>query len=99
MIEIINLTKSFGTHKVLENLNLTVRTGETMVIIGCSGAGKSVLLKHIIGILRPDSGQVLVNNRDISRLRGKAMDRARSMFGTGHVRRGRHWVCHRASYV
>ena len=54
MIEIINLCKSFGHHKVLDNLSLNIQTGETTVIIGRSGCGKSVLLKHIVGIMKPD---------------------------------------------
>lgn len=68
MIEIINLCKSFGGHEVLKNLNLTIAGGETQVIIGCSGCGKSVLLKTIVGLLPPDSGQVFVDNQDITRL-------------------------------
>ena len=65
MIEIINLCKAFGNNVVLDNLNLTLNTGETTVIIGRSGCGKSVLLKHIIGLMKPDSGQVLINGKDI----------------------------------
>ena len=72
MIEIINLSKSFNSHAVLENLNLTIQTGETLVIIGRSGCGKSVLLKHIIGLMRPDSGQVLVEGVDMTKLRGNS---------------------------
>ncbi|MBI4355493.1 MAG: ABC transporter ATP-binding protein [Candidatus Omnitrophica bacterium] len=81
MIEVINLTKSFGDHLVLDGANLTIKTGETMVIIGSSGCGKSVLLKHLIGLLRPDTGQVLVDGEDITRLRGKELDRLRLKFG------------------
>ncbi|MEI8012114.1 MAG: ATP-binding cassette domain-containing protein, partial [Candidatus Omnitrophota bacterium] len=60
MIEIIDLYKSFDKARVLNGLNLHVRPGETKVIIGRSGAGKSVLLKSILGILRPDSGQIRI---------------------------------------
>jgi phospholipid/cholesterol/gamma-HCH transport system ATP-binding protein len=81
MIELINLEKNFGGHQVLQHLNLTIQTGETMVIIGCSGCGKSVLLKHMIGLLKPDSGQVLVDQNDISQMRGEALDKMRSKFG------------------
>ena len=81
MIEIINLCKSFNGRKVLDNLNLTIQTGETMVIIGRSGCGKSVLLKHIIGIMKPDSGQVFIDGVDISRLEGKALNDLRMRFG------------------
>jgi phospholipid/cholesterol/gamma-HCH transport system ATP-binding protein len=81
MIEIINLCKSFGGHKVLDNLNLNIETGETTVIIGRSGCGKSVLLKHIIGLLRPDSGQVIINGRDVTRMDYKELNGLRMEFG------------------
>jgi len=68
MIEIINLTKSFGDNKVLDNLNLTINSGEVTVIIGRSGGGKSVLLKHIIGLLKPDLGQVIIDNKDVAKM-------------------------------
>lgn len=81
MIEIINLCKTFNRQTVLKNLNLTVQTGETMVIIGRSGCGKSVLLKHIIGLMRPDSGQILIDGVDIARLHGKELSKVRLKFG------------------
>ncbi len=81
MIEIINLCKSFDDHKVLDNLNLKIGTGETTVIIGRSGCGKSVLLKHIIGILKPNSGQVLIDGRDVAIMDDKELDRLRMRFG------------------
>jgi len=81
MIEIINLCKNFGEHKVLDNLNLTINTGETTVIIGRSGCGKSVLLKHIIGILKPDSGQVIVDGKDVTKLSSKELNAVRMKFG------------------
>ena len=81
MIEIINLCKSFGDHAVLENLNLSINTGETTVVIGRSGCGKSVLLKHIIGILKPNSGQVFIDGADITRLYGKRLNDVRMKFG------------------
>jgi len=81
MIEIINLCKSFNGKVVLDNLNLTIKTGETMVIIGRSGCGKSVLLKHIIGIMKPDSGQVFIDGVDISKLEGKSLNALRMKFG------------------
>ncbi len=64
MIEIKGIHKSFGTNHVLRGLDLTIRDGETLVIIGRSGCGKSVLLKHIIGITEPDAGQILIDSRD-----------------------------------
>jgi phospholipid/cholesterol/gamma-HCH transport system ATP-binding protein len=81
MIEIINLCKSFGDHKVLDNLNLSIKTGETTVIIGRSGCGKSVLLKHIIGLLKPDYGQVLVDGKDVTRMDEKELSALRLNFG------------------
>ena len=81
MIEIINLCKSFGNNKVLENLNLNINTGETTVIIGRSGCGKSVLLKHIIGVMKPDSGQIFIDGKDITKLYGNALNETRMKFG------------------
>ncbi|MBN1353609.1 MAG: ABC transporter ATP-binding protein [Candidatus Omnitrophica bacterium] len=81
MIEIINLCKSFGKHRVLDNLNLMIERGETTVIIGRSGCGKSVLLKHIIGLLKPDSGQIFIDGKDITRLSTKELNDIRLKFG------------------
>ena len=81
MIEIINVSKSFDGHKVLDNLNLTIKTGESTVIIGRSGCGKSVLLKHIIGLLKPDSGHVLIDGKDITRMDEKELSAVRLKFG------------------
>ncbi len=81
MIEIKGLSKSFGNHKVLDNLNLTIRTGETMVIIGRSGCGKTVLIKHIIGVLKPDTGEIIIDGRDITKLDGNDLDELRLKFG------------------
>ena len=81
MIEIVNLCKSFNGHKVLDNLNLNIKTGETTVIIGRSGCGKSVLLKHIIGILKPDLGQVLIDDKDVAKLDYKELNELRMRFG------------------
>jgi phospholipid/cholesterol/gamma-HCH transport system ATP-binding protein len=73
MIKIVNLVKSFNGQKVLDGLNLEMPTGKITVVIGKSGVGKSVLLKHIIGLLKPDSGQILVDGQDIALLRGQAL--------------------------
>ena len=81
MIEIQNLSKSFNAHKVLDRVNLTVQTGETVVIIGRSGCGKSVLLKHIIGLMKPDSGAVLVDGVGVTQLSGHSLDKLRMKFG------------------
>ncbi|MBI3323478.1 MAG: ABC transporter ATP-binding protein [Candidatus Omnitrophica bacterium] len=77
MIEIINLHKGFEGHRVLDGVNLTIRDGETMVVIGRSGGGKSVLLKHIIGLMQPDEGQVIVDGKEISRPNGREAGLAR----------------------
>jgi phospholipid/cholesterol/gamma-HCH transport system ATP-binding protein len=73
MIEIVNLVKSFNGLKVLDGINLEMPTGQITVVIGKSGVGKSVLLKHIIGLLKPDSGQIIVDGQDIALLRGRAL--------------------------
>src|SRR3989338_34138 len=81
MIEIINLCKSFNGHSVLDNLNLKINTGETTVIIGRSGCGKSVLLKHIIGLFKPDCGQVMIDGRDVALMDAKEINSLRMSFG------------------
>jgi len=81
MIEIINLSKSFTRSKVLDNLNLIINSGERIVIIGRSGCGKSVLLKHIIGLIKPDMGQVIIDGNDVTRLEENEMDKIRLSFG------------------
>ncbi len=81
MIEIINLCRSFNSHNVLGNLNLNINSGETTVIIGRSGCGKSVLLKHIIGLLKPECGQVLIDGRDITKMTDKELNLLRLKFG------------------
>lgn len=68
MIEFRDIFKSFGPKHVLRGVNLTVRSGEIMFIIGSSGAGKSVLVKHLVGLLRPDSGRVFLDGQDITDL-------------------------------
>jgi len=81
MIEIIDVHKEFRGQKVLKGVNLTIQTGETMVIIGRSGCGKSVLLKHIIGLMRPDSGRVLIDKEDITTMDDKQLMNLRMRFG------------------
>ena len=81
MIEIINLSKSFNNKKVLDSLNLIINSGEVIVIIGRSGCGKSVLLKHIIGLTKPDLGQVIIDGNDMTRLEESEMDKLRLSFG------------------
>jgi len=81
MIEFVDLYKSFGRQQVLKGINLTIPHGQITAIIGQSGSGKSVLIKHLIGLIRPDSGQALVDGTDVVQLRGKALDRVREKFG------------------
>jgi phospholipid/cholesterol/gamma-HCH transport system ATP-binding protein len=81
VIRVENLHKSFGGQPVLRGLDLEVATGEIMIIIGRSGGGKSVLLRHLIGLLHPDSGAIIVDGTDITRLRGSALDRIRERYG------------------
>jgi phospholipid/cholesterol/gamma-HCH transport system ATP-binding protein len=81
VIRVQNLYKAFGSQSVLRGLDLDVATGEIMVVIGRSGGGKSVLLKHLIGLLQPDAGTILVDGTDVTRLRGAALDRVRERYG------------------
>ncbi len=81
MIELIDLKKSFGNNHVLRGVNLRIETGESMVIIGGSGTGKSVILKHIIGLMRPDSGRVVIDGVDLLTLSEKDLSEFRKRFG------------------
>ncbi|MCX7735397.1 MAG: ATP-binding cassette domain-containing protein [Candidatus Kapabacteria bacterium] len=81
MIEIIDLHKSFGPKVVLDGVNLTIPTGQTMCIIGKSGCGKSVLIKNIVGLLKPDKGSVLVDGKDVSNLKKKELFDLRQKIG------------------
>ncbi|MGB9907364.1 MAG: ABC transporter ATP-binding protein [Candidatus Saccharicenans sp.] len=80
-IKIVDLHKSFEGKQVLKGLNLEIQAGETMVIIGQSGSGKSVLLKHIIGIMKPDRGQVFIDGREISALSDEEIMKLSRKFG------------------
>jgi phospholipid/cholesterol/gamma-HCH transport system ATP-binding protein len=81
MIQIIDVHKSFGAKKVLQGVNLEVESGETMVVIGQSGSGKSVLLKHLIGLLRPDSGEILIDGQSVTALKGDELQKVIRKFG------------------
>lgn len=81
MIEIKNLHKSFNSNKVLQGVNLEIETGETLVIIGRSGCGKSVLIKHIVGLLYPDEGFVKVEGQRVDELSLKELYKLRRKFG------------------
>lgn len=71
MIEVRNLTKSFGDKVVLDNINVTFETGKTNLIIGQSGSGKTVLMKNLVGLLQPTSGEVLYDDRDFTQMSKK----------------------------
>lgn len=81
MLEIRNLKRSFNTQRVLKGVNLTIPPGEITVIIGTSGCGKSVMLKHIIGLLKPDSGQILLDGVDMVPMNKDEIKNARMRFG------------------
>ncbi len=80
-ITITDLHKSFGANHVLRGVNLTVEPGESMVVIGGSGSGKSVLIKHIIGLLKPDRGSILVNGEEVTTMRERQLKELRKKFG------------------
>ena len=81
MIKLVDLHKAFGPNKVLQGLDLEVEKGESRVIIGGSGSGKSVILKHIIGILKPDKGNVFIEGVNITTLDENALYEVRKKFG------------------
>jgi phospholipid/cholesterol/gamma-HCH transport system ATP-binding protein len=81
MIEVRDLHKTFGTKMVLNGVDLTIQTGESITIIGQSGGGKSVLLKHLVALLKPDSGAVIVDGRPITNARRKDLYEIRKKFG------------------
>jgi phospholipid/cholesterol/gamma-HCH transport system ATP-binding protein len=81
MIEIVELHKSFGDHRVLTGVDLVVPEGSTCVILGGSGSGKTVLMKHMIGLLKPDRGKVIVDGEDIVPLGEDELERLRRKFG------------------
>ena len=81
MIELHALHKAFGKQVVLDRVDFEVREGETVALLGPSGTGKSVLLKHIIGLIRPDSGTVIVDGKDVSKLKRKELSELRSHIG------------------
>ncbi len=81
MIKLVKVCKTFKDQKVLDNLDFEIEPEKITVIIGRSGGGKSVLLKHMIGLIRPDSGQVFVDGIDIAKLNDKQLNEARKKFG------------------
>lgn len=81
LLQLLNIQKSFGEKEVLHNLNLSIREGETLVILGRSGCGKSVTLKVLLGLIRADSGEIFVNGMEISNLAEKSLFDIRRKFG------------------
>lgn len=80
-IELRHVTKSFGTRRVLDDVCLSVSTGRSVCVLGRSGTGKSVALKHIVGLISPDTGSVLIEGEDITRLSGRELSRVRRRIG------------------
>jgi len=80
-VRLENLTKSFGSQEILRGVDLEIRKGETLVMIGSSGGGKSVVLKHITGLIKPDKGRVLLNGKDIASLNKEDLATTRQRIG------------------
>ncbi len=81
MIEVSNLYKSFGNQTVLKGVDLKIEAGETLALIGGSGKGKSVLLKNISGLIKPDSGKIVIDQQDVSQLKGKKLGNLKDRIG------------------
>jgi phospholipid/cholesterol/gamma-HCH transport system ATP-binding protein len=81
MIKVSGLRKSFNGQPVLNGIDLDVPDGSITIIIGRSGGGKSVFLKHLLGLMRPDGGRIEVGGVDLARLRGRALDEVRKRYG------------------
>lgn len=81
MIEVRELKKRFGSAPVLQGVNLSIEKGEAITIIGRSGGGKSVLLKHLVGLIRPDAGEVLIDGQNIERMKERQLAAVRRKFG------------------
>lgn len=81
MIRIVDLHKAFGSNRVLQGIYLDIEKGETMVVIGRSGSGKSVLIKHLIGLLKPDRGEIFVDGVEITRLKDDELHKVTRKFG------------------
>lgn len=81
IVSLRNVTKFFQGRKVIDNISLDIAPGETFVIMGCSGSGKSTILRHMIGAIRPDEGSILIKGKDISQMTEDEMDETRKSFG------------------
>src|SRR5512140_3002328 len=80
-VELKNVKKRFGRKVVLDGLNLSIPKGQSLVVIGGSGTGKSVMIKCVLGILKPDAGEIYVDGQEATRLRGRARDAFLRKFG------------------
>lgn len=81
MIKLEGVFKSFGANRVLRGVDLEVKEGETLTIIGGSGTGKSVILKHIVGLMKPDKGRVWVDNEEITPMKERDLQKVQQKFG------------------
>jgi phospholipid/cholesterol/gamma-HCH transport system ATP-binding protein len=81
MIQVVDLHKTFGPYEVLKGIDLEIPAGSTCVILGGSGSGKTVLMKHMIGLLKPDSGKMVIDGEDIVPMDTDALERVRRKFG------------------
>jgi phospholipid/cholesterol/gamma-HCH transport system ATP-binding protein len=81
VIQLTDVKKRFGSQNVLKGVNLSIFTGKTTVIVGASGQGKSLIIKHILGLVKPDNGRVLVYGKDINKIRKRELKEIRTHFG------------------
>jgi len=81
MIKVVDLYKQFQDQAILRGVNLNIEKGQTLALIGGSGVGKSVLLKHIIGLIKPDHGEIFIDEQNINHLRGRALKRLKDQLG------------------
>lgn len=81
IIKLVNVWKSYGSQQILKGVNLSIREGKTTVIVGGSGQGKSQIIKHILGLIKPDSGSVIVYGKEINRINKKTLREIRTNFG------------------
>lgn len=80
-VQLIDIRKSYGSQEVLKGVNLSIVEGKTTVIVGGSGQGKSQIIKHILGLIRPNSGQVMVYGKDLNNVNNKQLKEIRNNFG------------------
>src|SRR4051812_2600004 len=81
LIELRDVSKRFGRLVVLNGVSLSIEEGQSLVVIGASGSGKSVMLKHIVGLLKPDAGEVWFDGRRVDELTDRELDKVREQFG------------------